>query len=121
MSVPQIKARPFELAGCRVFIISGYADDMENYYKENEEMVFYRSLADLIEKIKYFLNHNEERKKIARAGYERTIKEHVYEKRFREIFSIAMAASLSRCSKAAVKTAMSAATAFENSSLAFPN
>src|SRR3989344_982099 len=53
IAIPQIKARPFELSARGAFVISGYADDMNAYYKENEEMVFYRSSAELVEKIKY--------------------------------------------------------------------
>lgn len=86
LSVPQIKARPFELAGCRAFIISGIADDMGRYYKENEEMVFYKNTDDLADKIKYYLEHDKEREQIAQAAYERTFREHNYEKRFEDIF-----------------------------------
>lgn len=86
LNIPQIKARPFELAACGAFVISGYADDIENYYKEGEEMVFYRSAKELVEKVKYYLERPEERERIARAGYERTTREHTYEKRFRELF-----------------------------------
>lgn len=82
----QIKGRPFEIAACGGFCISGYADDFETYYKENEEMVFYRSADDLIEKIRYYLAHPEEREKIAKAGYERTLHEHTAEKRFAHMF-----------------------------------
>ncbi|MBI2048886.1 MAG: glycosyltransferase [Candidatus Liptonbacteria bacterium] len=88
MRVPQIKARPFELAGCGAFVISGRADDMGRYYKEGEEVVFYDDADDLIEKIKYYLKHDTERERIAKAAYERTLKEHTYEKRFEEIFKV---------------------------------
>ena len=44
-------------------------------------------IDELIKKIKYFLPRDVEREGIARAGYERTIKEHTYEGRFMEIFS----------------------------------
>lgn len=83
----QIKCRPFEIAACGGFCISGYADDFESYYKENEEMVFYRSTDDLIQKIRYYLDRPEEREKIARAGYERTFREHTAEKRFAAMFA----------------------------------
>lgn len=86
--IVQIKARPFEIAACGGFCISGYADDFESYYKENEEMVFYRSTDDLIEKIRYYLTHPEERERIAKAGYNRTVSEHTAEKRFTEMFKI---------------------------------
>jgi spore maturation protein CgeB len=51
-------------------------------------MVFYRGAEELIQKVRYYLGHDDERRRIAKAGYERTIKDHTYEKRFREIFSI---------------------------------
>ena len=86
MSIPQIKARPFELAGCGAFVISGMADDMSRYYRENEEMVFYQDTDDLIQKIKYYLKSGEERENIAGAAYARTLAEHTYEKRFEDIF-----------------------------------
>ena len=85
--IGQIKGRPFEIAACGGFCISGYADDFENYYKENEEMVFYRSADDLIEKIRHYLAHPEERERIARAGYARTLSEHTAEKRFSAMFT----------------------------------
>lgn len=84
--IPQIKGRHFEVPACGGFTIAGKADDIENYYAPDKEMVFYDSVPDLIEKIKYYLEHNEEREAIARAGYERTIRDHTYEKRLSEIF-----------------------------------
>ncbi len=84
----QIKGRPFEIAACGGFCISGYADDFETYYEENKEMVFYRSPEDLIEKIRYYLAHSEEAGRIAKAGYERTLREHTAEKRFAAMFAI---------------------------------
>jgi spore maturation protein CgeB len=84
--IPQIKARPFEIAGCGGFCISGLADDIDRYYIPDREMVFYQNTPQLIKKIKYYLSHDAEREIIAKAGYERTIKEHTYQLRFRDIF-----------------------------------
>lgn len=84
--IPHTHARPFELAGCRAFTISGYSEDIGKYYEENKEMVFYRSLGDLEEKIRYYLTHVSEREKIAEAGYKRTLSEHTYKKRFQSLF-----------------------------------
>lgn len=87
MKVPQIKARPFEVLGCKTFLISAYADDMEKYYEDGKEIVYYDgSVADLVKKVQYYLPRDAERERIARAGYERTIKEHTYERRFRDLF-----------------------------------
>ncbi len=87
MNTPQIKARSFEVLGCRTFLISAFADDMDRYYEDGREIVYYdRSTSDLIEKIRYYLPREREREAIAARGYERTLREHTYVKRFTEIF-----------------------------------
>ena len=86
---PHTHARPFELAGCRAFVISGWSEDIGNYYEDGKEMVFYKNDRELEEKVRYFLAHDDEREHIARAGYERTMRDHTYEKRFTEIFKTA--------------------------------
>ena len=87
MGIPQIKARPFEILACRGFLISGFADDMGQYYKDGKEIVYYDgTIDDLVEKIRYYESHDAEREAIAQAGYERTLKEHTYEQRFRDVF-----------------------------------
>lgn len=86
MKIPQVKARPFELAGCRAFTISGHGDDIEKFYEEDKEMIFFRSARELIKKIKHYLSLEKERQSIAEAAYIRTLREHTYEKRFRKLF-----------------------------------
>jgi spore maturation protein CgeB len=43
----------------------------EQIFEPDKEAVFYDSVEDAIEKIKYYLEHNEERERIARAGFAR--------------------------------------------------
>lgn len=86
-NIPQIKARHFEIPACGGFVIAGRADDIENYYTPGKEIVLYDTVDDLAEKVGYYLSHDEERARVAKAAYQRTIEEHTYEKRFREIFS----------------------------------
>jgi spore maturation protein CgeB len=86
--VPQIKARHFEIPACGGFMMTGAADDLQNFYGLGKEIVIYDSLDDLTKKIQYYLmpDHEAERAAMARAGYERTIREHTYPQRFKEIF-----------------------------------
>ena len=67
-------------------MLTNYVEHLENYYKIGKEVICFNDLGDLKEKIKYYLVHEDEREKIAQAGYMRTIKEHIYEKRFIDIF-----------------------------------
>lgn len=84
----QIKGRTFEIPGCGSFMLTEYVEHLEDYYKINKEIVCFDSVPELIEKIKYYLANENKREEISQAGYERTIKEHTFEKRFNEIFKI---------------------------------
>ena len=84
----QIKGRNFEIPGSGGFLLTSNADNLTDYYKDGKEIVIYKDIDDMINKIKYYLEHNEEREAIAQAGYERTLREHTYEKRFNNIFKI---------------------------------
>ena len=49
-------------------------------------MVLYESMSDLEDKVRYYLEHDEERIAIARRGCEKTRAEFSYEKILAEIF-----------------------------------
>ena len=82
----QIKGRTFEIPGTGGMLISGKADNIEDYYIADKEMVFFNSKDELVEKINYYMSHDMERQVIAKAGQDRTFRDHTYEQRFRSIF-----------------------------------
>lgn len=84
----QIKGRNFEVLGCGSFLLTNYVEGLEEYYQIGKEVVCYQNKDDLIDKIKYYLKNEKERKAIAKAGYQRTFQDHTFEKRFNEIFKI---------------------------------
>lgn len=87
INVEQIKGRNFEVPGCGGFILSGPAENLGEYYQSSKEIIFYESVQNLIDQVKYYLLHEEERTLIAQNGYKRTIKDHTYSHRFQEIFT----------------------------------
>jgi spore maturation protein CgeB len=86
LTCPQIKGRLFEVPAMGGFLLTGYAPGLENYYEPGKEVVVFRSLQELEEQIRYYLDHDEERRIIAIRGRERTLREHTYTERFRQIF-----------------------------------
>lgn len=82
----QIKGRNFEVPGCGGFLLTGMAENLGQYYEIGKEVVCFDDRHDLIEKVRYYLKHEDERAVIAKAGYERTLREHTYARRFSEIF-----------------------------------
>ena len=83
----QIKGRNFEVPGCAGFLLTGHADNLEQYYELGAEIVCFDNTRELIEKARYYLGHEEERAQIAEAGRQRTLRDHTYEHRFNEIFA----------------------------------
>jgi spore maturation protein CgeB len=83
----QIKGRNFEIPGCGGFQLTGNADNLKQYYQDGREVVIFHDDDELIDKIRFYLAHEEERCAIAQAGHERTLREHTYVHRFRDIFS----------------------------------
>jgi spore maturation protein CgeB len=52
-----------------------------------KEIICYHNEHDLAEKIKYFTAHTTERDRIARAGYEKSLQSHTWQKRFTDFFN----------------------------------
>ncbi len=81
----QLKARVWEITQLGQFQLTTPADDLENYFIPDKEIVIANSITDLIDKIKYYLVHDEERETIAQAGYERTQRDHQWSNRIVDI------------------------------------
>jgi len=86
-TIEQVKGRHFEINACGGFQISYYVEGLEKLYNIGEEISLFVSPDDLVQKVKYFLDHNDERESIAIRGLDRTIKDHTIEKRLNDIFN----------------------------------
>lgn len=92
----QIKARTFEVPGSGGLLLTESAPGLENFYVPDKEVLVFRGVADLIGKIQHFLMHPEERDQIANAGYQRTVKDHTYEARLKQLIEFAFAQKAQR-------------------------
>lgn len=76
-----LSERPMETGNMRMYEVPAHGmmllcdkaglNAHEQIFEPNKEAVFYDSIEDAIEKIGYYLNHDEERESIARAGFAR--------------------------------------------------
>jgi len=73
-----INYRTFETCGCKTMLLTNYTPGLEKLFEIDKEIVVYRNLTELEEKVVYYLNNESERDSIAKAGYERVKKEHTY-------------------------------------------
>ncbi len=83
-----VNKRTFEIDGCGGFQITKYRPIVESLFENDKEIVTYSKFDELIEKIDYYLNHENERKIIAEAGMKRAHKDHTYEVRLKEMLKL---------------------------------
>ena len=86
----QIKARVFEVPGAGGFLMTEYAENLNQFYHLGKEIVVFDGITDLVDKINYFLVRPEERDRIAMAGHIRTRNEHTYDARFWHLLEFAL-------------------------------
>lgn len=76
-----INMRDFEAMGTGSFLLTNWIPTIEELFEDGKHLVLYRSEEEMVDKAKYYLAHDEEREKIAQAGYEEVIKKHTIQNR----------------------------------------
>lgn len=88
-TIPNIKSgiplRIWDVLGCGGFLLTNYQAEIPYYFKEGEDLVCFNGLEDLCEKVGYYLEHEEERKRIAWNGYRKVREKHSYIERIHTI------------------------------------
>lgn len=80
--------RLFEATGMGACLLTDGADGMQDYFEPDREVVLYRSPAEAVEKARWLLNHTEKARAIGEAGFQRTLRDHTFEKRIPLLESI---------------------------------
>lgn len=80
--------RLYEATGMGALLLTDEKKNINDIFEAGKEVVTYKNSKDLIDKIKYYLTHEKERQKIATTGQKRTLKDHSYRKRIKELVSI---------------------------------
>jgi len=82
-----LNERTFEIMACGSLELCDNTGNLEELFDINNEIVLYNSLDELVEKIKYYLNNEEERNRIATNGMNMVRSKHNNIERIKEFFA----------------------------------
>jgi spore maturation protein CgeB len=77
--------RLYEATGVGSMLLTDRKDNLHKLFDIDREVVTYSSKEEAAEKVSYYLDHPDEAARIAKAGQDRTHKEHTYAQRMKEL------------------------------------
>ena len=80
-----INMRVFEALSTKSFLLTNHIPTLEHLFQDGVHLVTYKSLDEAVDKAKYYLAHDEEREKIAQAGFEEVRAKHTFKHRAEQI------------------------------------
>ncbi len=83
-----LSLRVFDVLGCGGFLMTNFQSELPDYFEIGTDLEAYSSLEELNDKCNFYLTHEEERRKIALSGYEKTKKYHTYYSRFSDMIRL---------------------------------
>jgi len=76
-----IPQRIFDIMGAGGFVLTNYQVELSEYFVAGEHLDYFSSEEDLLEKIEFYLTHEEERRRIAENGQKLVKEYHTYDLR----------------------------------------
>lgn len=86
-----IPLRAIDIMSAGGFLMTNFQADFLEHFTPGEDFVYYNDLQDLNRKIHYYLEHEDERCRIAENGRNKIRQFHSFEVHFREIFKLVFA------------------------------
>jgi hypothetical protein len=80
--------RLFEATGVGACLLTDWKANLSELFLPDAEVVAYRNAGECVEKVKYLLAHEAERRRIALAGQRRTLRDHTFASRAAQIDGI---------------------------------
>ncbi len=77
-----LNLRQFEVTAAGGFLLTYDMPELSRYFDVGKECVVFRNEKELLDRIRYYLAHPDERIEIALAGQRRALSEHLYSHRF---------------------------------------
>ena len=84
--IVQVRLRDFEAPMSGAFYMVEEMLELRQFYEVGREVVTYDGPDDLVDKCRYYLEHDDEREQIRVAGHARALRDHTWQRRFRDVF-----------------------------------
>lgn len=91
-----IPLRIWDILGAGGFVLTNFQAELPDFFEQEKHLVWYESHDDMMEKLLYYLSHDEERMQIAREGNLLVRKKHTMTGRTEELISTAKKAWICR-------------------------
>lgn len=66
-------------------MLTNYCFETADIFEEDKEIVMFKTPEELVEKVDYYLNHDDERREIARRGQQKVLECYTYEKKLKNL------------------------------------
>jgi spore maturation protein CgeB len=80
--------RLFEATGVGTLLVTDWKKNLHEMFEPGKEVIAYRTSEECVELVRYYLDHDDERREIAAAGQRRTLRDHTYHQRMQELVSL---------------------------------
>ena len=87
-AVDDINMRCFEATATGSFLLTEWVPTLSECFEDGKHLVTYKTMDEAIEKARYYLEHEEEREAIAKAGMDHTLTNHTYKHRAEKILEV---------------------------------
>lgn len=80
-----LNMRTFEGMSTKSFMLTSWNEEVASVFEDGKHLVLYRSIDEAVEKAKYYLAHEDEREKIAQAGFQEVRAKHTFVHRAKQV------------------------------------
>ncbi len=80
--------RLYETTGVGSLLLTDWKQNLGDLFAPGSEVAVFRNAEQTVEQIRYYLDHEDERAQMARAGQQRTLRAHTYRQRMGELVEL---------------------------------
>jgi hypothetical protein len=84
--IRQVHLRDFEATMSGALYFVEYQEELEEFYEIGREIVCYSSREELLDRVRWYLDHPDDAESVRAAGYRRAQRDHTWVRRFNTLF-----------------------------------